>query len=205
MSVRPDARRSLRQHRLRQVAPPVRAERRSGHQKLEWGGTARRRGPARVSLAIGLDVSPRDPVDRPCRAAPPLRCEGGRLRPAPPSARISTALRTRLSTSCIVRPANKPSRQADSAQSGNQFATGRNPSITVSSAPRRSCVAALRASTASRRPAGAYPSGLSTSTWVPQLTCDLVHDDGCWCRSARCDLVQYAESPSNTTWPDVVF
>jgi hypothetical protein len=34
------------------------------------------------------------------------------------------------------------------------------------------------------------------SSWVPQLVCDLVHDHGCWRRSARCDLVGHAESPS---------
>jgi hypothetical protein len=38
------------------------------------------------------------------------------------------------------------------------------------------------------------------SSCVPQLTCDLVHDHGCWCRSAWCDLVRSVEVPSNTTW-----
>jgi hypothetical protein len=41
---------------------------------------------------------------------------------------------------------------------------------------------------------------LSPLTWVPQLTCDLVLDRGCSCRSMGWGLVQHAGIPSNTTW-----
>lgn len=43
-----------------------------------------------------------------------------------------------------------------------------------------------------------------THPGVPQLTCDLVHDRGCWCRSAGFDLVQHTEMPSNTTLADLL-
>jgi hypothetical protein len=44
----------------------------------------------------------------------------------------------------------------------------------------------------------------ATWTWVPQLTCDLVHDRESRCRSGWCDLVRHGESPSNTTRPGMV-
>src|SRR5690606_6133779 len=57
----------------------------------------------------------------------------------------------------------------------------------------------------------AAPTGSNTGqpnpeppTGVPQLTCDLVHDRGCWCRSAGFDLVQHTEMPSNTTLADLL-
>ena len=46
---------------------------------------------------------------------------------------------------------------------------------------------------------GAGWVGVAGPAWVPQLTFDLVHDRGCWCRSARWDLAQHRELPSNTT------
>ena len=46
---------------------------------------------------------------------------------------------------------------------------------------------------------GAGWVGVAGPAWVPQLTFDLVHDRGCWCRSARVTSRNITKYPSNTT------